>query len=385
MEITIGKNIKDLRKRDNRTQEDLAKALGVTCQAISRWEAGGGYPDMEFIPAIANYFHVSIDELFGYHGDREAQIQAIADKAGAALRALGGFIGEENGDLTDTVDMLRNALEEFPNEPELMIKLAECLFYLGWQKHGLNPTTKEGSPYQYNDAERNKENVYWQEALQVYERLLHLNADTKYREAAHHNMLFMYKYRGEYEKSKALANEQPCLFSSKEVLLTYATTGEEEAKYAGELTLALLSLLYGTMSRSILTNSELTSSEYGRELLLTLVHLIETVFPDGRCGRMHWDLRYLYLLLAMQESRHGDQTKALTYFEKGFDHHKEYCRISTSPNAYSYSAPLVAKVTLEKGQFQESPENFWAITMPQFSEEFQEELKKNEKFRECFA
>ena len=385
MEITIGKNIKDLRKRDNRTQEDLANALGVTCQAISRWEAGGGYPDMEFIPAIANYFHVSIDELFGYHGDREAQIQAIADKAGAALRALGGFIGDENGDLTDTVDMLRNALEEFPNEPELMIKLAECLFYLGWQKHGLNPTTKEGSPYQYNDAERNKENVYWQEALQVYERLLHLNADTKYREAAHHNMLFMYKYRGEYEKSKALANEQPCLFSSKEVLLTYATTGEEEAKYAGELTLALLSLLYGTMSRSILTNSDLTSSEYGRELLLTLVHLIETVFPDGRCGRMHWDLRYLYLLLAMQESRHGDRKKALTYFEKGFDHHKEYCRISTSPNAYSYSAPLVAKVTLEKGQFQESPENFWAITMPQFSEEFQEELKKNEKFRECFA
>ena len=52
MQITIGKNIKDLRKRDNRTQEDLAKALGVTCQAISRWESNGGYPDMELVPAI---------------------------------------------------------------------------------------------------------------------------------------------------------------------------------------------------------------------------------------------------------------------------------------------------------------------------------------------
>ncbi len=384
MEITIGKNIKDLRKRDNRTQEDLAKALGVTCQAISRWESNGGYPDMELVPAIANYFHVSIDELFGYHGDREAQIQAIVNKAGAAIRALGGFIGEENGDLTDTVEMLRAALEEFPNEPELMIKLAECLFYLGWQKSGVNPTTKEGSQYQYDDVERNKENIYWQESLQVYDKLLHLNVATKYREAAHHNMLFMYKYRGEYEKSKALANEQPCLFSCKEVLLTSATAGEEEAKYAGELIILLLSQLYGTMSRSVLTNSELSSSEYGRELLLTLVHLIEAVFPDGRCGRMHWDLRYLYLLLAMQESRHGDREKALTYFEKGFDHHKEYCRISTSPNAYSYTSPLVAKVTLEKGQFQDSPDNYWAITMPQFSEEFQKELEKNEKFKECF-
>ena len=382
MEITIGKNIKDLRKRDNRTQEDLANALGVTCQAISRWEAGGGYPDMGLVPAIANYFHISIDELFGYHGDREAQIQAIVDKTGAAIRALGGFIGEENGDLTDTVEMLRTALDEFPNEPELMIKLAECLFYLGWQKHGLNPTTKEGSPYQYDDVERNKENIYWQESLQVYDKLLHLNVATKYREAAHHNMLHMYKFRGEYEKAKALANEQPCLFSCKEVLLTSATAGEEEAKYAGELIILLLSQLYGTMSRSVLTNSELSSSEYGRELLLTLVHLIEAVFPDGRCGRMHWDLRYLYLVLSMQESRHGDREKALTYFEKGFDHHKEYCRIST--DAYSYSAPLVAKVTLEKGQFQDSPDNYWAITMPQFSEEFQKELEKNEKFKECF-
>ncbi len=384
MEITIGQNIKNLRKRDNRTQEDLAKALGVTCQAISRWEAGGGYPDMELVPAIANYFHVSIDELFGYHGDREAQIQAIADKAGAAIRSLGGFLGEGHGDLTDTAEMLRNAVEEFPNEPELMIKLAECLFYLGWQKNGVNPKIKEGDPYWYDDTEHNKNNSYWQEALQIYDKLLHLDISDIHREAARSNMLGMYKRMGEYEKAKALANEQPSVYSCKEVLLSLATVGEEEAKYAGELIIALLTQLYSTASRSVLINSDLSSSEYGRKVLLTLIHMIETVFPDGRFGRMHWDLRYLYLLMAMQESRHGDREKALSYFEKGFDHHKEYCRISTSPSAYHYSAPLVAKVSLDAGQFQEIPENFWAITMPQFSDEFQEELKKNEKFRECF-
>ncbi len=382
MQITIGKNIKDLRKRDNRTQEDLATALGVTCQAISRWESNGGYPDMELVPAIANYFHVSIDELFGYHGDREAQIQAIVNKANAAINALGGFLGEGNGDLTDTVEMLRSALEEFPNEPELMIRLADCLFYLGWQKNGVNPKVKESDPYQYDDTERNTNNIYWQESLQVYNKLLSLDVPTKYREASHFFMIHMYKYMGEYEKAKALANEQPSIHSCKEVLLTLATVGEEEAKYEGELILLLLTQLHGTVSRSVLMNSDLSSSEYGREVLLTLVHLIETIFPDGRCGRMHWELRYLYETLAMLESRHGDQAKALIYFEKGFDHHKEYCRIST--DAYNYSAPLVEKVSLEKGQFQEVPENFWAITMPQYSDEFKEELKKNEKFRECF-
>lgn len=61
---------KALRKRDGQRQDDLAAALGVTSQAISRWEANGGYPDIEMIPAIANYFGITIDELFGYESDR---------------------------------------------------------------------------------------------------------------------------------------------------------------------------------------------------------------------------------------------------------------------------------------------------------------------------
>lgn len=382
MQITIGKKIKDLRKRDNRTQEDLATALGVTCQAISRWEANGGYPDMELVPAIANYFHVTIDELFGYHGDREAQIQSIADKAGAALRSLGGFLGKGNGDLTDTVKMLRDALEEFPNEPELMIRLADCLYFLGWQKNGVTPKKKENDPYQYDDTERNSNNIYWQESLQVYKKLLSLDVPAKYRDASRLYMIHMYKYMGEYEKAKALANEQTSIHSCKEVLLTLATAGEEEAKYEGELLLLLLPELSGTISRSVLTNSDLISSEYGRNILHSLVTLFESVFTDGRCGKLHTNLRYLYETLAILESRHGDHSKALTYFEKSFDHHKEYCRISTE--AYRYSAPLVAKVSLEKDQFPQIPDNFWAITMPQFSDEFKEELKKNEKFKECF-
>ena len=47
MQLTLGQKIRELRKRDGRTQEALAEALGITSQAISRWEANGGYPDME--------------------------------------------------------------------------------------------------------------------------------------------------------------------------------------------------------------------------------------------------------------------------------------------------------------------------------------------------
>lgn len=56
MIIKIGAIIKKLRIENNVTQDALATAIGVTPQAISRWEAEGGYPDIELLPAIADFF-----------------------------------------------------------------------------------------------------------------------------------------------------------------------------------------------------------------------------------------------------------------------------------------------------------------------------------------
>ena len=55
--IKIGKNIKKLREKKSITQEKLA--LGVTPQAISRWESETGYPDIELLPMIADFFLIN--------------------------------------------------------------------------------------------------------------------------------------------------------------------------------------------------------------------------------------------------------------------------------------------------------------------------------------
>lgn len=65
MELMIGERIKKYRKEREMTQEALAQALSLSPQSVSKWECGDGYPDITLLPAIANYFEVTVDELIG--------------------------------------------------------------------------------------------------------------------------------------------------------------------------------------------------------------------------------------------------------------------------------------------------------------------------------
>jgi len=65
--IRLGEKIKELRKNKNISQEVLANYLGMSFQAVSKWENGSTMPDVTVIPAIASFFHVSTDELFDFN------------------------------------------------------------------------------------------------------------------------------------------------------------------------------------------------------------------------------------------------------------------------------------------------------------------------------
>ncbi len=63
--LAFSETLKSLRKEKNLTQEQLGDVLGVSAQAISRWENGASLPDITMLPAIAAYFEVSADTLLG--------------------------------------------------------------------------------------------------------------------------------------------------------------------------------------------------------------------------------------------------------------------------------------------------------------------------------
>lgn len=65
-EINIAKVLVQKRKEKAVTQDELAAYIGVSKASVSKWETGQSYPDITFLPQLAAYFNISIDELIGY-------------------------------------------------------------------------------------------------------------------------------------------------------------------------------------------------------------------------------------------------------------------------------------------------------------------------------
>ena len=61
----LGKRIADARRDIGRTQRDLAEKVGVTAQAVSKWERGSACPDISILDEIAYTLGVSVSELLG--------------------------------------------------------------------------------------------------------------------------------------------------------------------------------------------------------------------------------------------------------------------------------------------------------------------------------
>ncbi len=126
MNLKIGTIIKKLRAEHNITQDTLAAAIGVTPQAISRWESANGYPDIETLPALADFFSVSIDELLGYKlSEREA---ALADIKTEMNRLA------EVGTVEERLAFARRAHALFPSDYEIKENLAVCIYFI-WDEN----------------------------------------------------------------------------------------------------------------------------------------------------------------------------------------------------------------------------------------------------------
>jgi len=117
--LEFSEKLQKLRAEKNMTQEELAQQLYVSRTAISKWESGRGYPSIESLKAMAQFFHVTIDELIS--GDemaflaeqkiREGRERSAALICGALdclliLLLVAPSFGQQSGDVIIAVGLL---------------------------------------------------------------------------------------------------------------------------------------------------------------------------------------------------------------------------------------------------------------------------------------
>lgn len=116
MVMEIGKQIKNLRVQKGVTQEELANHLGISYQAVSKWENDITLPDIQLLPILSVYFGVTIDELFEI--SNESQIKRIENMLESER-----FISDEKFKYTE--EFLQTLLKGKDNKGEAYYLLAE--------------------------------------------------------------------------------------------------------------------------------------------------------------------------------------------------------------------------------------------------------------------
>lgn len=178
MSKTFSDNFKAMRKHRNLTQEQIAETLGVSCQAVSKWETGSSCPDISLLPIIADYFGVSVDYLIGH--DTSKQHEEIDN----ACMFADELIAEKR--YMEAIPVLREMLIKHPGNEKLMYKLA-------W---ALSGTVSESMDN-------------YDEAILLYHKILEISTDTEMRNTVARDLMYRYYTKGDIEKALYFANTLP--------------------------------------------------------------------------------------------------------------------------------------------------------------------------------
>ena len=257
--LKIGEKIKDLRKKQDVTQEKLAAYLNISYQAISKWENGTALPDLTLLPGIANFFGVSTDELLGMNDDHNVEeLKAYEENY---------HVNRRKGKMHDNVALSREVLSKYPSNFQWMINLAYSLI-------------------QYNDTEEHitysKEYDFLGEAIQLCERVLQDCMVDSIRHSAIQILCYEYPRVGKKDLAVKLVQQMPEGILSKDELLVHIYDGEEQVKQLQNNLLHMVERCAGTIW--MLVSNDIIGKELSAdqkiELLDTANNLFFTILKD---------------------------------------------------------------------------------------------------------
>ncbi len=304
MNIAIGENIKKFRNQKGVTQERLAESIGVTPQAISRWESESGYPAIEYLPDIASFFGISVDELLGVKlSERETRRENIY----TTINHI-----EDCGYNPTTIDLLREAHAEFPSDMKISLSLAKALCSEMFED---DPNT-----------------TFLREAEKMLRDLIRKSDDYDFRFECIRNLAVLYKEAWEDEQGYAeVVKMLPSIWSCREMFITDFFNGanqdmDEIRDCLVTLTRCLVNNLRDYVAY-VLPNEEDKWDEKIScfDRMTDFCKFISGIMNEEKVADFDGDIAVLYRYIATYYIAQGKKNETLTCLEKMFAYMEKAC------------------------------------------------------------
>lgn len=286
MDIQLGEQLRKLRKDRGNTQEELAVHLGISTQAVSKWEREEGYPDITLLPAIASYYHVQIDDLLGVGKiEREKERRKYGEQSKALFHA---------GKSSERVALLREARKEFPNDLTIIYDLMYAL-----------------------QAEKRKENA--DEIIEYGKRILAESTDNALRGGAIQSLSFTYYYdKGDAEAAKQYAGMAGIYAVTVNEMMPHFLEGDDAVRYCQSNIQSLVEMI-GLNANMMIRKGKYTPEETIRTCKFVL-DCYRLLYPDGNCGFYHVRISEFYKKIADSYLKLGDVENMFDNLEKAAEH-----------------------------------------------------------------
>ena len=328
--IKIGEKIRLLRKKNDVTQDKLADYLGVTPQAVSRWESGVCYPDMNALPSIADYFSVTMDELLCYTGVQKAS------KVKEYLAEVEHLLDRDK--ITEALELLRRAMAEIPSDHSLQLEAAGVLsLYAGMLE-------ESGSGERVEAAVQ----AVLSEAVSLCRHILEDCTDDGLRDETKKTLCDIYAHQlGDLTQAEEIADQLHGMSVCREIIRATMLTGDIAFGQAQQNLILFADNiwwhLYNLACVPDIAGDRYSTAEKIAILrkgiaLFTVIFDDEPLFYADRLANSYRQLAMLYL-------SSGHAPEALECFEKMADWAIRY---DERPDTATYSSVIINRVAYDK-------------------------------------
>ena len=288
----IGQRIKELRRKNDLTQEKLADFLGVTYQSVSKWETGITYPDLSMIGPLTRLLHISSDELLGLN-------DATQDERKAFFDAEYHEYWKKDDHEADYL-LAKQAVEEYPGDFRYLHWLGSVEYYISFNR----PGQEEFLAMMDSSIKHN---------LMVWEG----SADNELRNNALWTVICAYRYSGRTAEAKKYAKIYPeNAQTGRDDAMELCLEGEELRTLQQKMVVDALAKLCGNLGKIWALGDP--ADPRVRACAQAEKAIIEAIIPDGNFLEFSIYLSGIHKKLADIALDAGDPDAAIRELEQAF-------------------------------------------------------------------